>query len=118
MAAREKGCGRWPMPSPKHADRAGRRCWPSMTQPKQPPQRRSATCAMLAEAHRVTVEDLPVPSLAAYAAVEQVPDAYGGRHDRVDRRGQLRYDKVWVRTPAPASATVGSLLAERDLRSV
>ena len=72
---------------------------------------------MLAEAHRVTIEDLPVPGLAAYAAVEQVPDAYGGRRDRVDRRGQLRYDKVWVRTPTPAPATVSSShLAERDLR--
>ncbi len=72
---------------------------------------------MLAEAHQVTVGDLPVPGLAAYAAVEQVPAADGGKRDRVDRRGQLRYDKVWVRTPAPAPATVGSLhLAERDLR--
>src|SRR6266536_3624782 len=72
---------------------------------------------MLAEAHQVTVEDLPVPGLAAYAAVEQVPAADGGRRDRVDRRGQLRYDKVWVRAPSQAPATVGSLhLAERDLR--
>lgn len=72
---------------------------------------------MLAEAHRVTVEGLPVPGLAAYAAVEQVPDADGGKRDRVDRRGQLRYDKVWLRIPTPAPATVGSLhLAERDLR--
>lgn len=88
-----------------------------MTQPKQPPPRWSATYAMLAEAHRVAVEALPIPGLAAYAAVEQVSDAAGGRRDRVDRRGQLRYDKVWIRLPTPAPAIIGSLdLAERDLR--
>src|SRR5216117_4007497 len=88
-----------------------------MTQPKQLPPRQSVTCAMLAEGHPVTVEDLPVPGLVAYAAIEQVPAANGGKRDRVDRRGRLRYDKAWVRTPAPAPATVGSShLTERDLR--
>jgi Protein of unknown function N-terminus (DUF3323) len=72
---------------------------------------------MLAEAHPVTVEALPAPGLTAYAAVEQLPADDGGTRDRVDRRRQLRYDKVWVRTPAPAPATVDrTRMAERDLR--
>ena len=72
---------------------------------------------MLAEAHPVTVEALPAPGLTAYAAVEQLPADDGGTRDRVDRRRQLRYDKVWVRTPAPAPAAVGrTRMAERDLR--
>lgn len=72
---------------------------------------------MLAEAHPVTVEALPAPGLTVYAAVEQLPADDGGTRDRVDRRRQLRYDKVWVRTPAPAPATVDrTRMAERDLR--
>jgi len=88
-----------------------------MTQPKQPPPRQSVTCAILAEAHPVTVDELPIPGLVVYAAVEQVPAADGSKRDRVDRRGQLRYDKVWVRPPTPAPVTVSrSHLAEQDLR--
>jgi uncharacterized protein (TIGR02679 family) len=72
---------------------------------------------MLAEAHPVTIEALPAAGLTAYAAVEQLPADDGGTRDRVDRRRQLRYDKVWVRTPAPAPATVDrTRMAERDLR--
>lgn len=71
---------------------------------------------MLAEGHPVTVEGLPA-HLAAFAAVEQLPAADGGLRDRTDRRGQLRYDKVWVRSPGPPPDKVsGSGLAERDLR--
>jgi uncharacterized protein (TIGR02679 family) len=71
---------------------------------------------MLAEAHPVTVEGLP-EHLAAFAAVEQLLAANGGVRDHVDRRGQVRYDKVWVRRPAPPPDKVtGSGLGERDLR--
>ena len=71
---------------------------------------------MLAEGHPVTVEGLPA-HLAAFAAVEQLPAADGGLRDRTDRRGQLRYDKIWVRSPgAPPDQVSGSGLAERDLR--
>ena len=71
---------------------------------------------MLAEGHPVTVEGLPA-HLAAFAAVEQLPAADGGLRDRTDRRGQVRYDKVWVRSPGPPPGKVsGSGLAERDLR--
>jgi hypothetical protein len=71
---------------------------------------------MLAEAHQVTVDGLPA-HLAAFAAVEQLPAADGGIRNRIDRRGQVRYDKVWVRSPAPPPDDMdGNGLAERDLR--
>ena len=71
---------------------------------------------MLAEAHPVAVDGLPA-YLAAFAAVEQLPAADGGIRNRIDRRGQVRYDKVWVHSPAPPPDEVGgSGLAERDLR--
>jgi uncharacterized protein (TIGR02679 family) len=70
---------------------------------------------MLAEAHPVTIDGLPA-HLAAFAAVEQLPDADGGIRSRIDRRGQVRYDKVWLHSPAPPPDEVGgSGLAERDL---
>jgi uncharacterized protein (TIGR02679 family) len=56
------------------------------------------------------------PGLAAYAAVEQLPDPAGGTRNRLDRRRQLRYDHIWVRTPAPPPTTIGETdLSERDL---
>jgi uncharacterized protein (TIGR02679 family) len=71
---------------------------------------------MLAEAHPVTVDGLPA-HLAAFAAVEQLPAADGGIRDRIDRRGQVRYDMVWVHSPTPPPDDVdGNGLAERDLR--
>ena len=56
------------------------------------------------------------PGLAAYAAVEQLPDPAGGTRNRLDRRRQLRYDHIWVRTPAPPPTTICDTgLNERDL---
>lgn len=72
---------------------------------------------MLAEAHRVKVEGLPDNRLVAFAAVEQLPAADGGPRARTDPRGQVRYDKVFVRSLSPPpSKPEQSGLAERDLR--
>jgi len=71
---------------------------------------------MLSEAHLVRIEGLP-DHLAAFAAVEQLPATGGGFRDRTDRRGQVRYDKVFVRSPSPPPAKPeASDLAESDLR--
>jgi uncharacterized protein (TIGR02679 family) len=72
---------------------------------------------MLAEGHQVDVDGL-APGHAAFAAIKQLPDGAGGTRARVDRRGRLRFDHVWVRTPTPPSASVDGAggLAERDLR--
>lgn len=72
---------------------------------------------MLAEGHPVAVGGLP-PGQAAFAAIRQLPDAAGGTRDRVDRRGRLRFDHVWVYSPTPPPSTVETAggLAERDLR--
>ncbi len=71
---------------------------------------------MLSEAHPVTIEELP-ETLAAFAAVQQLPVSDGGLRDRTDRRGRLRYDKVWVRARRPAPAVVETAcMAEQDLR--
>ena len=61
---------------------------------------------MLAEAHPVAVDGLPA-HLAAFAAVEQLPAADGGIRNRIDRRGQVRYDKVWVHSPGAAARRGG-----------
>jgi len=47
-----------------------------------------------------------------------VPDLAGGTRDRVDRRGRLRFDHVWLHAPTPAPITIDGAggLAERDLR--
>jgi uncharacterized protein (TIGR02679 family) len=72
---------------------------------------------MLTEAHRVKVEGLPDNRLVAFAAVEQLPAAEGGSRARTDPRGQVRYDKVFVRSlSSPPSKPEQSGLAERDLR--
>jgi uncharacterized protein (TIGR02679 family) len=72
---------------------------------------------MLAEGHPVAVAGLSAGQ-AAFAAIRQLPDAAGGTRDRVDRRGRLRFDHVWVYSPTPPPPAVGSAggLAERDLR--
>ena len=72
---------------------------------------------MLAEGHRVDVDGLP-PWQAAFAAVKQLPDQAGGTRARVDRRGRLRFEHVWIHTPTPPPTSVGGAtgLAERDLR--
>jgi hypothetical protein len=72
---------------------------------------------MLAEGHQVDVDGL-APGQVAFAAVEQLPDGAGGSRARVDRRGRLRFDRVWIRmpTPPPGSVDGGTGLAERDLR--
>jgi uncharacterized protein (TIGR02679 family) len=71
---------------------------------------------MLSEAHPVTIEELP-ETLAAFAAVQQLPVSDGGLRDRTDRRGRLRYDKVWVRARGPAPAVAETAcMAEHDLR--
>jgi uncharacterized protein (TIGR02679 family) len=72
---------------------------------------------MLAEGHQVDIDSL-APGQAAFAAVEQLPDGARGTRARVDRRGRLRFDRVWVRTPTPPPSSVNGVigLAERDLR--
>lgn len=71
---------------------------------------------MLSEAHQISIEELP-HDLTAFAAVEQLPAADGGLRDRVDRRGRLRYDKVWVRARGPVPASVDTAcMSEQDLR--
>lgn len=72
---------------------------------------------MLAEAHVVKVE-LPAPHLVALAAVRQRVDQDGRRRDRVDQRGRLRYDHLYIRAaqPPPISVEAASPLSERDLR--
>ena len=72
---------------------------------------------MLAEGHPVAVAGL-LAGQFAFAAIRQLPDAAGGTRDRVDRRGRLRFDHVWVCLSTPPPRAVGSTdgLAERDLR--
>jgi uncharacterized protein (TIGR02679 family) len=72
---------------------------------------------MLAEGHRVAIDGLPAGQ-AAFAAIEQLPDLAGGTRDRIDRRGRLRFDHVWLHAPTfpPTTVDAAGGLAERDLR--
>lgn len=104
--------------SPTDAIQDGPLCSPCTTRP--PLRKRSTdrfTTMTLAEGHPIPIRGLN-PTFRAYAAIEQVTDGNGGTRDRVDHRGQLRYDRAWVRTPGPPPPTVSGTpgLSERDLQ--
>jgi uncharacterized protein (TIGR02679 family) len=72
---------------------------------------------LLTEGHPIPIRGLN-PIFRGYAAIEQIADRNGGTRDRVDHRGQLRYDRAFVRTPGPPPPTVDGTpeLSERDLQ--
>lgn len=74
----------------------------------------------LAEGQPVAVAGVP-DGLRALAAIEQVDDGDGGVRRRVDRRGRVRFDRVWVLAGGAPPGDVGAALrgaglCERDGR--